>query len=361
MSRVSQSEEATRSYAGDRMVTPPSLSSGPPAPSPQGRFAAWSTPGAIFRHRESGIILAALLLLVLFSITSGGTFLGASNWGTIADSSAELGIVTVGVAMLMIGGDFDLSVGANFAFSALVMAKMINAGDPVIAGLVVALAIGAGIGLLNGLITIFLDIPSFVATLGTWLLWGGVTLVIAGGATVTVFTHSAILDVMGGTLVGSLHWEAVWWIVVAIVIGVVLHRTVLGNWVFAVGGRRVAASQSGVPVVRTRMINFVVCGTLAALAGAVTFAHLQSMAESYGNYYQLYAIAAAVVGGCALYGGRGSILGAVVGALILSMLDSGLILSGVSTYWYQAVIGVIVILAVAMHTRLGQLARGGGD
>jgi simple sugar transport system permease protein len=317
--------------------------------------------GGIARQREAGIVLAGVIILIIFSITSGGQFLTGNSWATIAGSSAELGIVTVGVAMLMVGGDFDLSVGANFAFSALAMALMIEHGLPVIAGLVVAAAIGAGIGLLNAFATIYFDIPSFVATLGTWLLWSGITLVVAGGATVTVFTNSPVLRVIGGPLAGQFTWEVVWWLVIAVVIGIVLHRTVLGNWIFAIGGRRQAAYEAGVRVWRSRTLNFMICGLLAALAGAVTLGHLNSMAESYGTYYQLYAIAAAVVGGCALYGGRGSIFGAVVGSVILSMLDTGLILSGVSTYWYQAVVGIIVVLAVAMHTRVGRLVRGGGE
>jgi simple sugar transport system permease protein len=340
----------------------------PPSPAPlaPGTAAGWvprlaGIAAGAARQRESGIILAGIIIFVIFSVTSGGQFDTASTWGTIVGSAAELGIVTVGVAMLMVGGDFDLSVGANFAFSALVMAIMIQHGYPAAAGLVVAAAIGAGIGLLNAFATLYFDIPSFVATLGTWLLWSGITLVVAGGATITVFSSSPVLRVLGGPLFGQFSFEGVWWLVLAIVVGVVLHRTVFGNWVFAVGGRRQAAYEAGVRVARTRTLNFVACGLLAALAGAVTLGHLSSMAESYGTYYQLYAIAAAVVGGCALYGGRGSIFGAVIGSVILSMLDTGLILSGVSTYWYQAVVGIIVVLAVAMHTRVGRLIRGGGE
>ncbi|MGH9072448.1 MAG: ABC transporter permease, partial [Acidimicrobiales bacterium] len=148
----------------------------------------------LLRQRESGIILAGIIIFVIFALASGGKFVTLGNWASIAGSAAELGIVTVGVAMLMVGGDFDLSVGSNFAFSAMVMAIMIQDGYPVLAGLVVAAAIGAGIGLLNAFVTIYFDIPSFVATLGTWLLWSGVTLIVAGGATITVFTKSTVLS-----------------------------------------------------------------------------------------------------------------------------------------------------------------------
>ncbi|MCY0900390.1 MAG: ABC transporter permease [Firmicutes bacterium] len=314
---------------------------------------------SIVRSRDSSIVLAAAILVLLFSLTSGGQFLQGSTWPTILSSTAELGIVTIGVALLMIGGDFDLSVGANFSFSALIMATLMEHGESGLVGMLVALGIGLFIGFLNGIITVFLAIPSFVATLGTWLIWEGVTLVVTGGSTITVFQRSVVLNLLGGVLVGGIRWEVLWWVVIGIVVSIVLYRTPFGNAVFAVGGRAQSAREAGVPVRRIRVISFTVCGLLAAVAGVVQFGHLQSMASSYGEYYQLYAIAAAVVGGTVLTGGRGSIVGTMLGSLILSMLDAGLILSGVSTFWYQAVIGAIVIVAVAMHTRLSRLVRGG--
>lgn len=320
-----------------------------------------SVASTLLRSRESSIIAAALVLVILFAITSGGKFLASGTWGSILSSAAELGIVTIGVSMLMIGGDFDLSIGANFSFSALLMATMMGQGLPGIVALLVALGMGLGIGLLNGLITVFLQIPSFVATLGTWLIWIGVTLIVTGGSTVTITRNSPMLNILGGPAFGIVRWEDVWWVVIGIIMAVVLHRTPYGNAVYAVGGHSQAAREAGIPVRRVRIMNFMICGLLATVAGVVQLGHLQSMASSYGDYYQLYAIAAAVVGGMVLTGGRGSILGALIGSLILSMLDAGLVLSGVSTFWYQAVIGMIVIVSVAIHTRLGRMVSGGGD
>jgi simple sugar transport system permease protein len=328
-----------------------------PEASPVASTSVWKY---LLRLRESPIVLAALALVILFAITSSGRFLQAGIWTSILSTTAELGIVSVGVAILMIGGDFDLSVGANFSFSALIMATLLQHGQSGIMSLSIALLIGLFIGFLNGAITVYLAIPSFVATLGTWLVWVGVTLVVTGGSTITVLRHSLVLNILGGRVLGmGIRWEAIWWIVVGCVMAIVLHRTAFGNAIFAIGGKPQAAKEAGIAVRKVRVINFMICGLLAAAAGAVQLGHLQSMASSYGNYYQLYSIAAAVVGGVVLTGGRGSVFGAMLGALILSMLDSGLILSGVSTFWYQAVVGLIVILAVAMHTRLGRMARGG--
>lgn len=314
----------------------------------------------LLRQRETGIIAVGIVLFVVFSLLSNGTFDSVQNWGGITSAAAELGIVTIGVALLMISGEFDLSVGANFSFSALVMAIMVQDHYPPGAALVVCLAIGAGIGLVNGVVTVVLDIPSFITTLGTFFLWTGVTLIVTGGETVTILPPTpTLLNVLGGVLSGQVRSELLWWLGLALAVGVVLQRTVTGNWFFAVGGKRSAAVEAGVPVARTRVLAFVACGVLAAFAGAVQLGHLGSMSASFGTTYQLEAIAASVVGGCALMGGRGSMLGAVVGTLILAMLDSGLILSGVSPYWYEAVVGVILVAAVAMHTRVGRLVRGG--
>lgn len=315
----------------------------------------------LVRQREFGIVIAAIVLFLAFSLFSHGRFLSTHNWATILMSSSELGVVAVGVGFLMVTGEFDLSVGVNFAFSAMVMAKMLEQGSNSLLALCLALALGALIGLVNGAITVYLKIPSFVTTLGTWLFWSGILLVVSGGATITIQNPPLVMRLLGTPIAREFNSEILWWIAIAIGAGLLLHRSVFGNWAYAVGGKRLAARESGVPVVRTRMLAFVLTGVLAAFAGALQLSHLGSMSASYGSSYQLEAIAAAVVGGCALTGGRGSIFGVVTGTVILEMLSSGLILSGVSTYWYESAVGMIVILAVAMHTRISKGTTGGDE
>ncbi len=323
------------------------------------RWGSGSPLTRLVRQREFGIIAVGVVLFAVFSLASSGTFDSFQTWGGIGSSAAELGIVSVGVGFLMISGEFDLSVGANFAFAALVMATMVHDGYPPIEGLLVDLGIGIGIGLLNGIVTVFLNIPSFIATLGTYFLWSAVVLIVTGGTTITILPPTpTLLNVLGGFIGDQMRSEILWWLGIALVVGVVLHRTVTGNWIYAIGGKRMAAREAGVAVARTRVLAFVLCGMLAAFAGAVQLAHLGSMSAGYGSAYQLEAIAASVVGGCALTGGRGSMVGIVVGTVILQMLASGLILSGVSPYWYQAVVGIIIIVAVAMHTRIGAVVHG---
>lgn len=326
------------------------------------RWGSGSFGMRVLRQREFGIVAVGVILFIIFSFASHGTFDSFQTWGGIGSSAAELGIVAVGVGFLMISGEFDLSVGANFAFAALVMAIMVHDGYPPIEGLAVDLAIGVGIGLLNGIVTVVLGIPSFIATLGTYFLWSAVILIVTAGTTVTILPpEPGLLTVLGGILGDQMRSEILWWLGIALVVGVLLHRTITGNWIYAIGGRRMAAREAGVAVARTRIMAFTLCGMLAAFAGAVQLAHLGSMSAGFGTSYQLEAIAASVVGGCALTGGRGSMLGIVVGTIILQMLASGLILSGVSPYWYQAVVGIIIIVAVAMHSRIGSLAHGSED
>lgn len=312
----------------------------------------------LLRQREFGISAVGVALFVLFSILSHGTFDSLQNWGAIGSSTAELGVVAAGVALLMISGEFDLSVGANFAFAALAMAMMIHDGYPAGEALAVDLGIGLGIGLLNGLVTVLFGIPSFITTLGTYFLWSGITLIVTGGQTVTILTPPTLLSALGGTATGQIRSEIFWWLGCGLVLSVLMLRTVTGNWLFAIGGKRFAAREAGVPVARTRILAFMICGVLAAFAGALQLGHLDSMSASFGSTYQLEAIAASVVGGCALMGGSGSILGAMIGTVILEMLDNGLILSGVSPYWYESLVGVVIIAAVALHLRIGRLTRG---
>lgn len=318
----------------------------------------------LLAQREVGILAALVVIFVIFWILAGSNFVNFGTWGSIVDSAAELGIVVLGVTGLMITGEFDLSVGANYAFTAMVAAILITDHWPTPIALLLGVVLGAFIGLLNGLLTVYLDIPSFITTLGTFLFWSGITLLATGGGMpVSDFNSSGVLNALGGTLIGQFRWEAVWWLVLAVVTGLLLHRTAFGNWMYATGGQRRVAQAVGVPVDRVRVLAFVGCGVTAALAGMMSFAHLYSMAPSYGQDLELEAIAAAVVGGCSLFGGVGSIIGALVGTLLLSMLDVGLVLAGASSLWYETFVGIIVIAAVAMHIRVGkwsQLLQAGG-
>ena len=301
---------------------------------------------------EAKIFLAFALVFVVFVILAGSSFVTGQTWSGVMNAGAELGIVALGVTVLMIAGEFDLSVGTTFALTGMVVGLMLNAHTvPPLLVLIIGIAMGAAIGAINGLVTVFLRIPSFITTLGTWLFWGGITLLVNQGLPVSYFGNSSLVKIFGGRIAGTqFRWEAVWWIALAIAVLVVMQRTRWGNWVHATGGSRKTADAVGVNTRRVRVTAFTLAGALAAFAGIVSFSHLLSMAPDNGNNLQLNAIAAAVIGGTALTGGVGRIGGVFVGTVLLSMLSSGLVLAGASTTYYQIFVGLIVIAAVAMHS-----------
>lgn len=312
--------------------------------------------GAIPR-REAGVIVVAVVIFLAFAFATKGTFATISTWSGLLNTAAELGVIVVGVTILMIAGEFDLSVGANYAFAGMLTAILLSDGWSPIVAAMSGLALGAAIGIGNGLATIYLQIPSFITTLGTYLFISGITLLVTGGMPVTYFGHSSLLNVLAGVGPYGLRWEVLWWIGIAIVFSVLLHRTPFGNWVYATGGKRNAANAVGVDVVRVRLLAFLISGVLAAFSGELSFAHLASMSPSNGQDLELQAIAAAVIGGVSLYGGQGSMLGAFVGNIILNMLAIGLVQAGASALWYETFVGLIVIAAVAMHVKLIGLKR----
>ena len=364
MTRNDRSPAATGPEAGSTAVkdvaTVPASADGPATAATQqgGASESASGPQSLARGRfsdyqvEVKIFLAFALVFVVFLILAGSQFVTGQTWSGIMNSGAELGIVALGVAVLMIAGEFDLSVGTTFALTGMVVGMMLNAHTaPGVIVLLVGLAIGAGIGLLNGLITVFLRIPSFITTLGTWLFWGGITLLVHSGLPVSYFGNSSFVNVFGGRIGGTqFRWETIWWLALAVGVLVVMQRTRWGNWVHATGGSRKTAEAVGVDTRRVRLAAFMLAGVLASFAGIVSFSHLLSMAPDNGNNLQLNAIAAAVIGGTALTGGVGRIGGVFVGTVLLSMLSSGLVLAGASTTYYQIFVGLIVIAAVTMHS-----------
>jgi len=300
--------------------------------------------------RMIAVIGVIVLLVLVLEATSGGRLLTSTNLGGSLDSSAEVGFIAIGVTMLMIGGEFDLSVGQTFVAGALTFAalfKPIGVGPAI----VVAMLLGAGIGLINGFITLFFGIPSFITTLGTYYAIAGIIVLITNGSPVSLVSVPSSFSIFGGTMGFSTQWQVLWWLGFAAIAAVVLHKTAFGNHVFAAGGARNAAESIGVRVNRVKMILFVLCGVCAAFSGVVLFALYGDVEASAGSGLQLQAIAAAVIGGTALFGGIGTVYGGVIGSFFLGMIDVGLVLSGASTTYYELFVGVVLIGAVVSQAK----------
>jgi simple sugar transport system permease protein len=309
----------------------------------------------ILRVPELMVLLAILVVIVGFIVMAPATFLSARNIGAFMTAAAQLGVVAVGAAVLIIAGEFDISVGSNYAFTGIVIGLLCtSAGFPTWLAVIFGLVISTSIGLSNGLITLAAKIPSFITTLGTWLVWFGLTLAASKGFFVSVKPHDPLIEVFGGLLGYQFYASIFWWIGIGIVTIVLLGRTPLGNWIFAVGGNAEAARAVGVPANRVKLFAFALIGLLAGVSSLFTLGQQGSMAPLYGQNLALQAIAAAVIGGCSLSGGAGSVIGAMLGAVLMSMINSGLILAGAPTFWYQTFVGAIVLVAVVINTSISR-------
>jgi simple sugar transport system permease protein len=309
----------------------------------------------IVRVPELMVLAAILIVIIGFVIMAPTTFLSARSIGAFMTSAAQLGVVAVGAAILIIAGEFDISVGSNYAFTGIVIGLLsTSAGLPTWLAVILGLVISTSIGLSNGLITLAAKIPSFITTLGTWLVWFGLTLAVSKGFFVSAPPHDRLLAVIGGLLGYQFYSSIFWWLGIGIIAIVLLGRTPLGNWIFAVGGNADAARAVGVPANRVKLFAFALIGFLAGVSSLFTLGQQGSMAPLYGQNLALQAIAAAVIGGCSLSGGAGSVLGAMLGAILMSMINGGLILAGAPTFWYQTFVGAIVLIAVVINTSISR-------
>lgn len=320
------------------------------------------------RHRLSyfpeAVALFSFLLLFVFFSFAAPNFLTALSFGNILTFGSITGIVTIGVAMLMVSGEFDLSVGSNFAMASYVLALSLIAGWPVWVGILLAILVSSSLGLLNGLIVMKAKIPSFIATLGTLLAYRGIVRALGHGSFATykgppipVFNglngDFNLLNEIFKTQ-GGFRTSLIWFIVIAIIFSFILMRTKFGNWVFAAGGSPEAASAQGVNVTYVKIANFTIVGFLVALASIMQFAYRQSVDPLRGDGMELIVVAASVIGGVKLTGGYGTIIGAIVGTLLLQMLDQGLVLMHIPIEIFQATAGLIIIISVISNTLISK-------
>jgi len=316
------------------------------------RFAGW-----LRQHPEFGAFAGTIIVFIGFSFTAT-RFLTADSIASILTVAAELGIVSAGITFLMISGEFDLSVGSVLGVAAMIFAMTAKAGWPHAVGLLLALVASAGIGLVNGLIVTKTGIPSFITTLGSMMFWRGILLAVTGGFPISYFPSGtpAMFSLLNGRFAGQFRTSALWFLGIMFLLNLILVRTRYGNAVYATGGNRDAARVLGVATDRVKLTNFVISALLAGLAGCVQFARFFSVDPMRGVGLELEAIAAAVIGGTLLTGGAGNLIGTLFGVLLVGMVRSGLVQAGAPAYWYQAFVGLIVVVAVVVNTNLRRWA-----
>ncbi len=293
------------------------------------------------------IPLVTLLVLCAATALLTDRFLSPVNLNNILVQSSIMAVIAIGMTFVIIGGGFDLSVGSTAALAGCVSAMvMLEAG--IGAGVVAGVLVGALVGLVNGLVIAYLRVNPFITTLGTMVLVRGVVFLITGGAPVEGDSGlpSAFVGFGSARILGlhALVWVP---IVLLVVLSWVMHATPFGRHIYATGGGREAAYLSGVPVARITASTYVICGALAGVAGVMLAARLQSGQPTAGEFYELTAIAAVVLGGAALHGGEGTLYKSVIGVFIMIVLGNSLNLLNVDSYWQRVAIGVVIIAAAA--------------
>jgi simple sugar transport system permease protein len=308
----------------------------------------------------AGPLATFVAAFVLFSLFVPH-FFSMRTLSGIINASVLTGIVTIGVTMLMISGEFDLSVGALMAMGGFVYGLVASTGGSPVVALILALLVPALLGALNGLILIWTGIPSFIVTLATASIYRGAVWILSAGSMLQTIEDLVIYDVLNGRLDmindfiqgANFRTSGVWLLVLVVIFQAVLVRTRFGNHVFAVGGNSIAAQAQGVKVKLVKVLCFVLTGVLSGLAGVVLFSQFKTVRVATGAGTELSAIAAAVVGGTALTGGSGSIIGALLGVLIISMLRTGVVLTDlIPADNFEAIVGVTIIGAAIFNNWL---------
>ncbi|MCB1498993.1 MAG: ABC transporter permease [Bauldia sp.] len=310
---------------------------------------------ALLSRPEISALVMLILVIIGFSLYAP-QFLTYANMRVTFFAFPELGIVVLGVGILMIAGEFDLSVGSVFALSPLVMVIAVGRWgfDPFVA-IAIGFLVALFVGYLNGWITLQFSIPSFVTTLGMMFMVRSVAVVLSGG-----FPPPFPVDFPIGIFVADLglfRASMLWFAGFAVVLAVMLHFSNLGNWIYATGGQPQAASDMGINTRRVKLFCFMLCSFLAGFAGMVTTFRLKSALPALGEGVELQAIAAAVIGGTSLMGGIGSVIGFIVGTGLIRVIDNGLVMARIDANWFKFAIGALTILAVILNMWVRRRAR----
>lgn len=293
--------------------------------------------------RRGGVLIAFIILSAVFAALSP-RFLTINNWLNVLLQTATIGIVAIGMTFVIVTAGIDLSVGSVVALTGMTAAVAMRAGAPGVVGIFVALIAGALVGLFNGLSITKLGVTPFIATLATLAMGRGLTLAISSGQTIFSFPRS--YDFFGDGEIASIPVPVILLLLAFIIAHFVLSRTVFGHSVYAVGGNKEAAHLAGINTSRVELLVYVISGILCGVSGIILMGRLDAALPTSATGLELNAIAAVVIGGASLFGGKGTMLGTLLGALTIGVLANGLNLLNVSPFWTQFIQGAVIFLAV---------------
>ena len=293
-------------------------------------------------------LLPFLTLIALFVglIIATPNFFTQTNLSSVVRQTAVINIMALGMTMVIITGGIDLSVGSILALAGCLGTMTMTSGWPVWVGIAVGILVGCLAGLLNGALTTRLRINPFIVTLGTLLIIRGVALILTNGMPVQNVPKA--FSFLGEGSIGPVPFVLVILLVIAVIVHIILERTKLGRYAFAIGSNPDAAFYAGIPVKFHTTVIYGICGMLTGLAGMIESSRLMTGQPTAGQGYELPAIAAVVIGGGSLRGGEGSVVGTLIGAFIMGLLSNGCDLLGIQPFVQQATIGAVIILAVSV-------------
>ena len=317
--------------------------------------------GRFLRRPEAGATLSLIGVIAFFLVFGGvslGNLAGAASWVNFA---ANLGIVAIPLGLLMIAGELDISIGALIPAGSMAVAILSgHYGLPIWVGMAGALGLGALVGLVNGLLTVRTSVPSLIITLGTLVAMQGIVLagsvLLTGNASVSLQAPDWAKTIFGQLIGGSHQVIILWWLIFAASIAFVVHKTPLGNWLFAMGGDKVSARNAGIPVRSMTIGLFILSACAASFVGMCQAILFNSAQVSGGMGYIFNAIVSVVVGGVLLTGGFGSVTGIFIGTLTFAIVSQGIYFTEIDRNWSNLIIGVMLLAAVAMNESFRKLA-----
>lgn len=295
---------------------------------------------------ELTTVIALIILMAVITIINSN-FLTANNLLNLLLQVTSNALIAFGMTFVILTGGIDLSVGSILALSSALTAGLLGSGMPVILAILISLILGCILGMMNGLLISYGKLAPFIVTLATMTIFRGATLVYTNGNPITKgLSDTFLFQFLGQGYIVGIPFPVIIMFIVFIILYVLLHKTAFGKSVYAIGGNEKAAYISGVKLNKVKIIIYSISGIMASISGLIITSRLSSAQPTAGASYEMDAIAAVVLGGTSLSGGKGRILGTLIGALIIGVLNNGLNIIGVSAFWQQVVKGVVILIAV---------------
>lgn len=307
-----------------------------------------------------------LTLLIFISVVFyliNPAFLSPLNLSNFFAYMPELGLMALGMTYLLISGEFDLSIGSFFGFCPVLMFTLYNkAGIPIVIAFIISIIISAFIGYVNGILVTKVKISSFLTTIGMMLIVRGIALYISKGFPQSSWsTGSSLRTLLSGSFdLGefTLYASLFWFIIILVIMYLILNKTRFGNWIFAIGGNVKAARARGINTDRVKIQLFILSAVLASLAGTIDAFRISAATPIAGDGYELEVIAMVVIGGTSLYGGTGTIIGTLIGSILLRIMRNGIIIMGVPGLAYKIFVGAVILIMMSIHSFMENRTRG---